>query len=597
MDVRKILTIIIGIVIALGGLALTVSFLSSKAPERSPTETTFVSSPSNETATVKAGSAVAEKGSLQLGRFGLFQLTNEETALEFISAEYDPKTESIASARGRVNAGSVLAVDLLFGTELTLLDDRMAATSHGGSFVFEKTSGEEGVESTRVRVLSGYAEVSFTNSDNSETFAAVLLAGEEISLDDTAIEEIFAAGDEIAQITEWRSKIGRFSSKFEGESRLIGKFLDELPKSSTNAVVDFIKENLIFNAEKKEKFYAVQLAGTLATAASGDASSVDELLATSNAKKRALLKTVVARALPFTRLFVSDALAPNLKDKIGRLAELSMPLADFAGIATLSPRETLNRELIFIYDDPDNTNYTQKFLTSAKNGIEEADEASAKLLLAIMKLDPKELNSDWLEAWSAVNRTRIVDNSDLANAIIEQLELADVFVRAGRETLAGSTLKELAGLLSRGSTEFDEVSLESIAATGNEFRNRVLFLASLRGESEFEETAYQIWLDEQERLATEAESPPEEEPEEEISAPADDPNRVARPESELIKFLDIDFPESDTQTAEEEMLEEEETTTPDSETMEEGGPTEEESAETEGSEPVPEESVETTPAS
>lgn len=559
MDARKIITIVVGTVIAIGGLALTISFLSSTTPERSPTETIFVSSPGNETIIVKTGSSVAEKGSLQLGKFGLFQLKNEEAGLEFISAEFNEKTESLSSARARVNSGSVLAVDLLFGTELTLLDDRMAATSYGGSLVFEKEIDElEKKDLTRVRVLSGYAEISFTNSDNSETFESVLLAGEEMSLDDATIDEIFTAGDEIAQISEWRSKIGRFSSKFGGESRLIEKFLDELPKSGPNAIIDFLKENLIFNSEKKEVFYATQLAGILTAAANGDASDVDKLLATSNAKKRAALKIVVARALPLTRLFVAESLAPKLKAKISRLGELSIPLANFTEVTTLSANENLNRELVFISDDPENTNYTRKFLNRVKNGIDEADMASAKLLLAVLKIEPKNSNSDWIEAWSVVNRARIVDNFDLADAIIDQLELADIFVKAGRETLAGNTLKELASLLSRGSTEFDENSLETIATEGNEYRNKVLFLASLRGESKFEETAYEIWLAEKERLASEEETPPEEEAEDEPVAPADDPNRVARPESELIKFLDVDFPESETQAAEETMLGDEE---------------------------------------
>lgn len=552
MNARKILTIIVGIIIALSGLTLTISFLSNTTPDRSPTETIFVSSPTNEIASSKVGSLIAEKGSLQFGKFALLQLTTEETSLEFISAEFDAKTESLNSARARVNSGSVLAVNLLFGIKLTLLDDRIAATNYGGSFVFEKEISEE-KDITRIRVLSGYAELTFVNPENSKTFEGVLLAGEEISLDNETIAEIFAAGDEIARLTAWRSKIGRFSSKFEGESRLIGKILEELPNGETSMILDFLKENLIFNSEKKEKFYSIQLAGILAAAANGDASGIDDLLATSNATKRAILQTVTARALPFTRLFVAESLSPNLKEKITRLTELNSPLTNFAGISTPSAIENLNRDLIFIFDDPENTRHTQNFLNYAKNGIDEADTASAKWLLAILKINPKNTNSDWVEAWSAINRARIIDNFDLASAIIDQLELADILVRVGRENLAGSTLKELASLLSRASTEFDESSLEMIASTGNEFRNRVLFLASLRGDSEFEEAAYEVWLAEKERLEIE-EEPTEEESE--ATAPADDPNRVARPESELIKFLNIDFPESETQAAEEEIMEE-----------------------------------------
>ena len=557
MNVQKVLTVAIGVVIALGGLILTISFISNTAPIKNSTETIFVRSPSNETSVIKSGSSITEKGSLQFGKFALFQLTNDETAIELISSNFNAKTESIDSARARVNAGSVLAVNLLFGSELTLLDDRVAASNHGGSFVFEKEITEE-KDLTRVRVLSGDAQLTFVNPENSESFEGVLLAGEEMSLDDDAIADIFEAGDEIARISEWRSKIGRFASKFEGESRLISKILEELPNKETNAVINFLQETFVFNQKKKENFYAGQLAGILASAANGDSSGIDDFLSTSNAKKRATLQTVAARALPFTRLFVAESLSPGIKEKIGRLSEVSEPLAHFAGVTGLSPIESLNRNLNFIADDPENTRHIQNFLNRAKNGINEADEASAKLLLAILRIDPKNTNSDWIDAWSAINRSRIVDNFDLANAITDQLELADILVKAGRETLAGTTLKELASLLSRASTEFDEASLEIIAATGNEFRNRVLFLASLRGESEFEQNAYEIWLANKERLEAEAEAPAEEETDDDPIAPPDDPNRIARPESELIKFLDIDFPESETQQAEEELLELEE---------------------------------------
>ncbi|MFH0776282.1 MAG: hypothetical protein V1936_01560 [Patescibacteria group bacterium] len=553
MNARKILTILVGAIIALGGLAFTISLLSNAVPARSSTETVFVSSASNETKVAKAGSAIAEKGSLQLGKFAVFQLTNDATALEFVSANFDEKTEALSSARGRVNSGSVLAVNLLFGNEFTLLDDRVAATNHGGSFVFEKDAEKN---STLVRVLSGSAELAFSNATDGETFSAVLLAGEEVNLDDAAIAGIFAIKDGLARTEAWREKIGRFTSKFEGESRLVGKILEELPDGKSNGLIDLIKESLLFNPTKKEDFYSGQLAGFLAAAANGDASAIGDLLATSNATKRATLQTVVARALPFTRLFMSEALSPALKEKIVRLAELATPLANFAESANLTATDDLNRNLLFIADDPTNTKLTQNFLERAKNGITETDAASVAWLLRILERDAKSTNSDWLDAWSAVNRARIVDNFDLAEAITDQLELADALVKAGREQLASNTLKDLAGLLNRGSQGFDQASLEKIAAAGNELRNRVLFLASLRGEGEFEEKAYQAWLLEQAK--TGEENPTEEKPaEEQPSSQPDNPNRIARPESELTKFLKMgDLPTSDTQIEEEKKLEE-----------------------------------------
>ncbi|MFH0834303.1 MAG: hypothetical protein V2A63_02855 [Patescibacteria group bacterium] len=560
MTVQKILTIVVGVIIALGGLALTISFLSNQTVEKNSTETIFTSAVGVKK-TAETGSQLAEKGSLRLGEFALLQTTTDDTAIEFVSSDFDEKTESLKSARARVNSGSVLAINLLFGSELTLLDDRITATSRGGSFVFDKEINES-KNLSRVRVLSGETKISFADPKNSESFEAVLIAGEEIELDNDAIAGIFAAGDEIARVSAWRMKIGKFSSKFEGESRLVEQILGKLPSKKTNAIVRFIEENLIFNKTKKENFYAAQLAGTLAEAANGDASSLENLLATSNAAKRIMLQTVAARAIPFTRLFIPESLTPALKEKIARLAELEKNLADFAGVKSLSPVGSLNRSLAFIFGDKANAQLAQNFLNRAKNGITEADAASAKWLLAILKSDPKNANSDWISAWSAISRARIVDNLDLANAITDQLELTDVLIKAGRENLAGTVLKELAGLLSRASTVFEENSLELIASTGNDFRNRVLFLASLRGEIEFDENTYKIWLSNNEREQTGTPATDEELGDTSTPDQADDPNKVARPESELTKFLKTNIPESDAQAAEEKIMEDLKTNVP-----------------------------------
>jgi hypothetical protein len=561
MNVKKIITTLGGAVIAFVALAITIGLLSGTTKEVVSMEAVFISSPGKQTAVVNPGGLISEKGSLQFGKFALFQLTDEGASLEFISAEFDEKTQVVDSARGRVNSGSVLAVNLLFGNEITLLDDRLAAASNGGSFVFEKNAE---ANSTRVRVLSGSAKLTFLDAENAEMFEGVLLAEDEIELTDDAIKEIFEAGDEIAQMTSWNNKIGEFSSKFDGEGRLISKLLEKLPQDKSNALtatLSFIKERMLFSSEVREVFYAQKLAGLLAESAAGDPSEVAKFLATSDAKKRALLQKVVAQSIPLTHLFLAETLPPSAKEKITRLADLSDSFTAFAEIKPLSDINKLNRNLIFIADDPSNTKHTRTFLNNAQNGIEISDAETSGLLLKTLKQDPKVVNSDWLDAWAIVNRGRIVTNLDLAAAIIDQLSLSKFLIESGREELAGSALKELVSLLARGSAKFSESSLEGIATEGNELKNRILFLASLRGESEFEEDAYRAWVAEKERLDAQ-ETVEEPDPGTEIEIPEDTPpvarepddGKVARPQSELEKFLKFELPTSPTQSAEEEML-------------------------------------------
>ncbi|MFH1545933.1 MAG: hypothetical protein ABIE14_00970, partial [Patescibacteria group bacterium] len=335
MNAKKIITAVSGAVIAFAALAITISALLKTPKIENFAETVFVSSLEKQTTMINPGGLISEKGSLKFGEFALFQLTNEETELEFVSAEFDEKVEAIVSARGRVNSGSVLAVNLLFGSELTLLDDRVAASNRGGSFIFEKNAE---ADSTRVRVLSGSAKLTFLDTDSSKMFEGVLLAGEETDLTNEVIAEIFGAGDEIAQVAAWEQKVRKFSSKFEGESQLTSKIIESLPQGKPNVLLagfNFVKEKLLLNPEVKENFYAEQFAGLLAEAAAGDASAVNDFLANPDPKLRAQFQKVVARAIPFTRLFLTESLSPSAKEKITQLADLSAPFSAFAEITNL----------------------------------------------------------------------------------------------------------------------------------------------------------------------------------------------------------------------------------------------------------------------
>ncbi len=547
-----------GAMIAFAVLALTISILLKTPKTESLTEAVFVNSTDEQTAVINPGGLIAEKGSLKFGEFALFQLTNEETELEFISAEFDEKTRAIVSARGRVNSGSMLAVNLLFESELTLLDDRIAASNRGGSFIFEKNAE---ANFTRVRVLSGSAKLTFLDSNSSELFEGILLSGEEAELTDEAIAEIFGAGDEIARVAAWNQKVRKFSSRFGGEGELVSKILEQLSHEKPNALLaayNFVKEKLIFNPKVKEDFYTQQFSGLLAEAIEGDTEAMDDFLTNPDKKNRAQLQKVVAQATPFTHLFLTKSLSPSIKEKIVWLANLSAPFSAFAKIADLSTVNELNRNLVFISNDSDNTKHAQIFLNRAKSGIEKADTKTAKLLLAILQRDAKVINADWLDAWTAVNRARIVTDSDLAAAIIDQLLLVEFLVESELGELASDALQELIELLSGSRNKFSGTSLEKIAIKGSDLKNRILFLANLSGKMEFDEESYREWMVKRERIAAEKIA---EEIAEEVKTTYGKPGRVARPQSELEKFLnlfkeEIDLPTSPTQAAEEELLSE-----------------------------------------
>lgn len=564
MNAKKIITTLFGTVIAFFALATSISVLSRPTTPETSLDPVFISSQDDQKAVLSAGAIISEKGSLQFGDFALIQLTAEESSLEFISAEFSEDMGVIQSARGRVNSGSILAVNLLFGNELTLLDDRTAVVSHGGSFIFEKNAEND---STRIQVLSGSAELSFLESAGDQMFEGVLLAGQEIELTDEVIAEIFATGDEIARVAAWETKVKLFESTFEGEGRLVNTILNRLPDQEPNFFVNgfrYVKEKLIFNPSVKEDFYRQELAYAMTAAALGNTAVMQERLTSIEPEKLTLLKDVAAEMIPFTQLFLSEALLPLAQEKITRLAKLSEDLANFAELETLPSAIALNRDLVSITNDFSNTKLTQDFLSQTSSNIDDADTVSAKLLLQIMKKNPNALNDEWLASWNAINQKRITTDADLAEAIIDQLALAKFLISVSREELAGAALKELVSLLVKGSKKFSEASLEAVAKEGNELKNRIIFMASLEEGSEFDEEAYQAWLAEKERLENEKDEAeiPQDETEIEPSGvfpplPENlDKSKVARPESEFMKFLNFEIPTSPTQAAEEEKLSE-----------------------------------------
>jgi len=541
MDLKKIIATIIGIIIAFIALSITVDLLSSASQKKTSTEAVFISNPEKQTAVVNPGGVITEKGRLEFGDFALFQLTNEETSLEFIDANFGEKTKAITSARGRVNSGSVLAVNLLFGNELTLLDDRLTARNQGGSFAFEKNAE---LNSTRVRALSGNIEITFLDKNNLEMFEGVLLTHESVNLTDETIAEIFEAEDPIARVKKWEEEVENFSSKFDGESRLISSVLEKLPRGKINAltnILGFIKEKILFNDKTREAFYKKQLTKILGEDTE-NTDKINKLLATTDIEKHAQLQKAVAQITPLAHIFLTKSLAPSLKEKISQLANLSEPFSNFAETPKLSSIDELNRNLIFITNDSTNEKHVKTFLNLTQNEDVLTNTETAKLLLAIMQSDSEITNSDWLKSWETVNKNRIVTNFDLATATIDQLSLVKFFVKSGKGKLAGDALRSLVELLFEGSTKLSEASLEEIASEGNELKNQILFLA-LHDETEFNEEAYYDWKTEEEEAKAMASQAPRS-------------KTVARPESEFSKFLKMDLPVSEIQiTPEDEELE------------------------------------------
>ncbi|MFH1375073.1 MAG: hypothetical protein ABIH35_00165 [Patescibacteria group bacterium] len=531
MNGKKLLTIISSVIIGFGVLAITLSYLSSQEePIAVNLEPVFVSAADAQEAVVQPGSMIAEKGSLEFGDLAIFQLTGAESILDFGGVEFAEDTEAVTSAQGWVNSGSVLAISLIFGAELTLADERVTAINRGGSFVFEK-----GTDSTRVRGLSGTTKLRIALAGGTDAFEVALTTGQESLLTDEVISNIINTTDPIQRVAVWQATIGEFESRFEGESRMLSKLLEQLPSGEVGFIrkaFRWFKEKVLFTPVARENFYALELQNELAKAAAGDLQAVSSYLAMEDVQKRQDLKKIVARAIPLTRLTIAESLTPSSKQLITQLAELSSFLAQFAEVADLPETIQLNRSLIFIADNPGDAKQVGLFLDRVKR-ISDPDQAeNAALLLTLLLSEDQFAEPEWLEAYHFVNRAQIVSDSDLAFAIVDQLTLATALINKGHEELGSKALQELVSLLAEASKRLPAASLEGIATRGNDLKNRLLFLSSDQGGILFDEEAYATWLAEQKAAAAESEVEPE-------TAEAPDDGRVARPWSELSKFLNL----------------------------------------------------------
>jgi len=507
MNSKKIILGVASGVVAVIALAISINFVLCLEEDEIGSTVTFFTDANGKISEIESGESVAELGNLRFGKFALFQLTDDASRLELISTNYNEEAEMIVSARGRVDTGAVSAVNLLFGTELVLLDDRVAVINHGGSFIFEKQN-----ESTIVRIFSGSAQITFSNPDNSELFEAVLVAGEKIEINDKMITNIFMSDNKVKRHEIWQNMVSTFSGNIKEESRLAGELLAEVSPQNFKWF-DVLRKKLLFNSSLKSKFFKQEFLDDFVTSLNSP-KKLDNLFGTSDENTQIAGRHIV----PFARIFLAKDLSRSFKTKIKQLATTSSKIANFAGVDDISPATRLNRDLIFLLDDSENISSLAAFLAK-KDLLVESDSETVALLFQLISKNSNLIAIDWVEAWNIANEK--IASTDPAVAIAAQLALTQVFISDGRGMLAAESLKNLVEMVSRNQSIFSSTMLESIATDGNELKNRIIFSATLSGQDPFDEEIYNEWVSRKEKDAL-----------------AND-GKVSRPVPEFSKFLDM----------------------------------------------------------
>jgi len=494
MNNKKILSIIGSFTLSFIILGLTLAHLiaaHTTALNESATKTIFINTIDKSAQVVASGDTVKKRGTVRLGNYALFQLSDKNSELKLEKIEFDQKTQSIIHAHGYVNYGSVFAINLLFGPKLTLDNESVSVSNHGGSFIFEKNNNF-----TQVKGLSGNTQLTIYDPNSSETFEAILMAGKKVLLTDDFVSPIFATDDPVNRVLAWRNLLQNFDGHFEGESDLIGQLLDQFQiekRGIATSILRWTQKKLLFTTEALNHFYSEEMHTLLGKIALGDTNNASEYLNNLSPKKRTKMETSIAHTIPYTRLFISKSLPPKMRQEIIRLAEFSPIFSELTGTAELPENIKLLQSLMFVISNPENAQYTKNFLDHTKQVTSPQLESSAQLIGLL--LNDRTFNIDeWITAYHTLSTTRINTDIGLATAVLDQLALTKTFIRIGYKGLAWKTLHELANLIKEGNQKFSAVTLRQIAEQGDDLKNRIVFLSSAYGSAPINEHAYRIWL-------------------------------------------------------------------------------------------------------
>lgn len=456
---RNFFVRIISLFLSTGALLLTLVYLNNQ-PLTQPQTSHPVFSQNQKI--IQPAQNLTGLGTLKFGELAFWRLNTPQTQITFESAERDPHTQNLATAKGKLLAGEILATNLLLGNQLVLATENLKVTNPGGTLVLSKTATE-----TRLRVLSGGATVQIQANARPE-INLVVPAGRELILDSAKL----AAASRPTSAVERKLTAQKMLRIFRGvsnyEDQILSEALQRLKtaNSYSQKIKLFLQEKLTFLPLARERFYQTKMLHWLADIAEQNSpNAVPEFLqqfSRLSAAKQKSLQKAAATTIYFTRLFPSAEILPRDRQKIIQLAKQENLLATLVGIAPL----------------PANLNLTRQIILGEEGKIpsEITAELAAEVWLAKLQKKPN-LTATNLEFFAKLNLTRV----DLLSALIDQFRLAKFLVETEQDQLAAIALKDLAQLIQKNLnrteiTETEITELEILSAKGNELKNRLIFL-------------------------------------------------------------------------------------------------------------------------
>lgn len=520
MPIKNLFRLSVSLILSIGILVFTLNWLTKHpavtvtVSEIAPAVVSADSLGNDDPKIINEGEVIAGLQDVSFGRFVKLRLT-PESSITLSKVDFLPGTDLITEAEVVITNGRIWLSDNTLGSIFTIRDERLTATSHGGTIDFEKNTSTDGESFTRLTAIGGTLKVALNGSAE---FSTVLQPGKSITITDSQVVGINATADILSRTFAWQEivtdkKPDRFTKANEQkDSELVKEQLEKLKKhyakgNQPNWLTE-LRKFLTFVPVARDRFWAqesVRLIGDTLQTGSNWQMIADSKNSDTFAKER--LEAELRWLAPYTRLLPTKLLITRTKQEITKLNNLEPDIIELANLTQLPKTLSLEKKLFFADSElSSNPNLSKPYLSQYLATLSKISELNAtdiqihqKHLLGILNSRTSLMSEDLLQTYRELRARRTTSELEIADQILDQLSLANLLINTNRQSLGKMALQELVQLLKSGTDRFTAGSLSLAAAKGEDLKNRLLYLTSLHSSASsnpIDAESYAIWLEE-----------------------------------------------------------------------------------------------------
>lgn len=448
---RKVFVISINLLLGLGVLVLTISYLTLQQNLNPQAQSNYPRLWQNQTVTkISPNSDLLGLGTLEFGELNFWYLQSPQTQITLTDVQFETHTQNFLTAKGQLAAGEISATNLLLGSQFIFETENLKIVQPGGTLSLSKTDAE-----THIKVFTGAATV--TVYQDNKSISLVLPAERELILDPAKITKIFNLESQVEQYLTAQKMTRKFRSSVQGaEGQILNQILEIFPKEGAKVHnwKNFFQEKLIFLPAARVRFYQAQLLNYFQAVIQEPGLTPGLEFTNLSEANQKYLQEAAAALVQLTRLLAGEQILPYNQQVILSLARQESFLANLAGIAPLAPELNLLRQLALglkVQTEP-----------------QAAEAFNFEILFNYLRQN-SDLEEGDLELFAQINGKR----TDRLVALVDQLRLTELLINQKQANLAKKALQDLARLFQQAKPKLSELERD-ILATKSKFLKNLL---------------------------------------------------------------------------------------------------------------------------